>query len=308
MYRQISSRNKNQSGDKDSTKRHSSLSLTSDVTVMEDDRELQQFVSAMPKVELHAHLNGCIREETLFDLAKERNVTLSSTHFGHHDDVVGPTNNSSNHGRDEEDYSYMYNKKPRSLHDCFEMFAEIPKCVDDENALRRITREALEDFRQHHVVYLELRSTPKRMKNMTKRQYIEAVVDEMKLFEEKEERRYQVEQTAAAGDNGTGMINNRSGNTRAPLSSSAIETIDRLPMKCRFIVSIDRSASVLDAEENVDLAIDLSRQPKSLVVGMDIGGNPTKNDFRDFLPCISRARKEAGLKITVHCGEFVLRH
>ena len=273
---------------------------------MEEDWELQQFVSAMPKVELHAHLNGCIREDTLFDLAKERNVSLSSIHFGHHHDTNGSTNHETNgsHQRHkkEEEYSYMYNKKPRTLQDCFEMFAEIPKCVDDENALRRITREALEDFAQHHVVYLELRSTPKRMKGMTKKQYIEAVLDEMKVFEVKEEERFQVEQRLITSDNNG---NNESGKNGASSSSSSsvAKPRIRLPMKCRFIVSIDRSGSVVEAEENVDLAIALFQRPNSMVVGMDIGGNPTKNDFRDFLPSISRARKEAGLKITVHCGK-----
>lgn len=271
---------------------------------MEEDWELQQFVSAMPKVELHAHLNGCIREETLFELAKERNVSLSSIHFGHHHDATGSNssnNNGSHQHHKEEEYSYMYNKKPRSLQDCFEMFAEIPKCVDDENALRRITREALEDFSQHHVVYLELRSTPKRMKGMTKKKYIEAVLDEMNKFEREEEARFQAEQRSVASNNN----NNESCKNGAPSSSSVAKPRIRLPMKCRFIVSIDRSGSVLEAEENVDLAIELYQRPNSLVVGMDIGGNPTKNDFRDFLPSISRARTEAGLKITVHCGKWM---
>jgi adenosine deaminase len=39
--------------------------------------EHYQFVllEALPKVELHAHLNGCIRKAPLFELAKDRGVT-----------------------------------------------------------------------------------------------------------------------------------------------------------------------------------------------------------------------------------------
>ena len=276
---------------------------------MEEDRQLQQFVSAIPKVELHAHLNGCIREETLFELAKERNVKLSSSHFGHHHqhhqhhhDTPSTTNNNQ---EEEHLYSYMYNKKPRSLTDCFEMFAEIPKCVDDREALQRITREALEDFACHHVVYLELRSTPKRMKGLTKKQYIETVLDVMKNFEEQEEKRFQSEQSAAASGTSSATVSTSNDNNNH-VSSSSWSSFIRLPMKCRFIVSIDRSGSVMEAEENVDLAVELFQIPNSLVVGMDIGGNPFKNDFRDFLPSISRARNQAGLKITVHCGKSYL--
>jgi adenosine deaminase len=107
---------------------------------------LQEFVESLPKVELHAHLNGCSRESTLFELAAERNVTLSNHHFCQSNTFSYPGS--------------MYNIRPRSLQDCFNMFAEIPKCVNDLVSLRRITREALDDFAFHHVVYLELRSTP----------------------------------------------------------------------------------------------------------------------------------------------------
>lgn len=76
-------------------------------------------------------------------------------------------------------------------------------------------------------------------------------------------------------------------------------------MKCRFIVSIDRSGSVEEAEENFALAISFFQEPNSLVVGVDIGGNPTRNDFRDFQGSITNAR-HAGLKVTVHCGTWLL--
>eukprot|EP00957_Ditylum_brightwellii_P059473 4515111-Ditylum_brightwellii.AAC.1 len=45
-------------------------------------QRIWKFVDLAPKVELHAHLNGSIREETLLDLARERGVTLSSKLHG----------------------------------------------------------------------------------------------------------------------------------------------------------------------------------------------------------------------------------
>jgi adenosine deaminase len=214
----------------------------------EDDEKLHEYVSALPKVELHAHLNGCIRETTLLELAQERNVTLSS-HF--HLDTP----------HDSNSLSQMYNVKPRSLHDCFELFEDLKQCVNDRASLQRIAREALEDFALQNVVYLELRSTPKRLRDMNKRQYLETILDAMTEFEQR---------------------NNHT-------------------MESRLIVSIDRSASVADAEENVALAIEFLSQGR--VVGVDLGGNPTKHNFRDYQATLETARK-AGLQTTVHCGEI----
>jgi adenosine deaminase len=239
------------------------------------DQQLQKFVSSMPKVELHAHLNGCIREESLFDLARQKNVELPSKLF-HLCDHQHQHQHQPSHTADHS-ISFMYNVKPRSLTDCFDMFHVIPKCVNDLESLERITREALEDFANHHVAYLELRSTPKRINgSLTKKEYMETILGVMKAFQDQDEKRFQ---QAESNDSGP----------------------PRLPMICRFLVSIDRSGSVQEAEENVALAIAFSQLPDSLVVGVDIGGNPTKNDFRDFELALGKARL-AGLKTTVHCG------
>lgn len=217
--------------------------------------DLHDFIVQAPKIELHAHLNGCIRESTLFELAQERSVTLSDYHF------AAPSSSSI----DNDDHS-MYNVRPRSLQDCFDMFAEIPKCVDDLDSLRRITLEALEDFANHHVVYLELRSTPKKLRIKTgndeskvvasKKQYCQVVLQAMKDFEELEQKRYAQE------------------------TSSSSQGQARIPITCRFLVAIDRSASVEDAFEHVELARTLRQDDdETRVVGVDLGGNPTKVRF-----------------------------
>jgi adenosine deaminase len=205
------------------------------------------FLKQLPKVELHAHLNGCVRETTLFALAKERKIVMNERHF------------SSQHL--EADDLSMYNVRPRSLEDCFEMFAEISKCVDDLAALERITMEALEDFADHYVAYLELRSTPKRLleksggtKMSDKRVYCRTVLDCMRRFQEAETARF--EQESSTGSRAT--------------------MYPRLPLKCRLIVAIDRSQSVEDAYEHVELAIELRNEFGDLIVGVDLCGNPTK--------------------------------
>lgn len=189
---------------------------------------MEEYIKALPKVELHAHLNGCVRESTLFELAKERGVTLNTHHFSHQ-------------ANSETDHS-MYNVRPRSLMDCFDMFAEISQCVDDLSALSRIAREALEDFAAENVTYLELRSTAKRLKVRTgqpemadKMAYCKTVLDTMKEFE-----------------------------TTHPF------------MTCRFIVAVDRARSLEETEENIHLALALKESFGDRVVGVDLCGNPLK--------------------------------
>jgi adenosine deaminase len=254
-----------------------SISVSAQASDKEDG--LHHYVRHLPKVELHAHLNGCIRESTLFDLANERNATLSSHHFA----------STADAGTDGQDH-FMYNVLPRSLQDCFDMFAEIPACVNDLPALKRITLEALEDFASHHVVYLELRSTPKRLLAShadddkvvtTKRDYVEAILQVLNDFETREQQRYQQEITDRQDEDAS----------------------VRLPMVCRFIVAVDRSQTQQDAMEHVNLAIEFfEREGLAMVVGVDLGGNPTKQDFRDFQPVFQKAR-DAGLQVTIHCAE-----
>ena len=81
---------------------------------------LHTFCKHLPKIELHAHLNGSIREHTLAELAAERNVSLPEKFLIHENE---------HHDADKE--ALLFNNKPRSLKDCFDIFAVIPKCVND---------------------------------------------------------------------------------------------------------------------------------------------------------------------------------
>jgi adenosine deaminase len=239
--------------------------------------KLKSFVDRIPKIELHAHLNGCVRESTLLELARERGIQLSEHHFADEDDM-GQGND------DEMAVCQMYNSRPRSLVDCFDIFLQVGQVVADLDALRRITHEALEDFSHHHVSYIEIRSTPKRLRRSwasqddmaTKRDYIHCILSVFQEFERKEQERYQ--------------------------SQNETDPTCRLPLLARLLVSIDRARTVEEAHENVDLAIELYHSSNPYVVGVDLGGNPLRNDFRDFQGVLIKARK-AGLKLTLHCGE-----
>ncbi len=226
--------------------------------------DLINFFHQLPKIELHAHLNGCIRESTLLELARERNVTLSPLL---HDLQIGSS--STVPASTENVPTTKINTKQRSLPECFEIFAEIAKCVTDLVALRRITKEALEDFAVHNVKYLELRSTPKILfysdsdcddkgvtrKKATKKDYIDTI---LRVFEEFE------------NSNSAAVATTTSANT------STSQGIDIGRMIPRYIVSVNRAESIDDAMENAALAIEYKKQNNKYIVGLDLSGNPFK--------------------------------
>ncbi|XLU79073.1 hypothetical protein S245_002494, partial [Arachis hypogaea] len=94
---------------------------------------------SMPKVELHAHLNGSIRGSTLLELARA-----------------------------------LWDK---GLIDFSQVEHVILK--NDHMTVTRIANEVVEDFASEKVVYLELRTTAKKKdsQGMSKRSYVEAVLE-----------------------------------------------------------------------------------------------------------------------------------
>ena len=248
------------------------------------NEEIYNFIqNELPKVELHAHLNGCIPSDLLLTLAQERNVTLSSI-FHDFQSSTGSGSSSS----------------CRSLEDCFDMFRELPNVINDLPAIAQITRTALEQFAYHHsTIYLELRTTPKRLlydyrhrdptnqaKTCTKREYMEIILRTVQAFEETDQKRYDDECCNI--------------DTTSPEKGS----LPRLPMTCRIIISVDRSQSLIEATENIELAIAMYQESEeSYVVGVDLGGNPLQQDFAMFESLFQKAR-DAGLKVTIHCAEI----
>ena len=159
--------------------------------------------------------------------------------------------------------------------------------------MKRITKEVLDDAANDNVAYIELRSGPKVLlkdfrssdeEYSTKNEYIDTIINIMDEFERKDKLRYQNE-----------IENNKAGNQK----------YIRLPLIPRLLISVDRAGTFDQAMENVQLAIRLSQtslQGKKYIVGVELGGNPMRNEFKDFLSAFELARKE-GLPIAIHCGE-----
>lgn len=102
---------------------------------------------SIPKIELHAHLNGCIRAETFLELAEKKNVNIEHLDFYHVDVKMA-----------------------------FEIFKVGAKLITDLHLVKRITKEMIEDYKKHNTVYLEIRSSPKEFEGTTKLDYISKII------------------------------------------------------------------------------------------------------------------------------------
>jgi adenosine deaminase len=96
---------------------------------------------ALPKAELHVHLDGSLRAETLVELAQERNVGLPT-----HDATALRT--------------YMVAADAGSLTAYLDRFRLSLAVMQDAEALERIAYELVEDHAAENVRYVEVRFCP----------------------------------------------------------------------------------------------------------------------------------------------------
>lgn len=74
----------------------------------------------------------------------------------------------------------ILNKNNRVLDECFELFQVAHDVTNNPNAVYIATKRVIEEFASENVMYLELRTTPRSEVNMTKEEYINAVIRAIK--------------------------------------------------------------------------------------------------------------------------------
>nr|XP_057908659.1 adenosine deaminase [Doryrhamphus excisus] len=107
----------------------------------------RQDVFNKPKVELHVHLDGAIRVETILDVARRRGINL-------------PVNTV------EDLRQIIIIQKPATLTEFLGKFAEYMHVVaGDRDAIKRIAYEFVEDKAKEGVIYVEVRYSPHLLAN-----------------------------------------------------------------------------------------------------------------------------------------------
>ena len=123
----------------------------------------------LPKIELHCHLDGSLRPETIIDIAKEEEISIPFYDvYNIRKEVTAP-------------------EECMSLDEYLKRF-EIPNLVmQSKESLRRITYELLEDSAKENVKYIEVRFAPLLhiMKGLSICEIIESVIIGIRQAEEK---------------------------------------------------------------------------------------------------------------------------
>ncbi|KAI9480241.1 hypothetical protein BDB00DRAFT_857936 [Zychaea mexicana] len=116
--------------------------------------DLSEFCVQLPKIELHAHINGSISPKTMHRLRE-----IKKHKYPELADFTIP-------------------ERLDRISDFFPLFKFIYKLTDDEEAVGIATRNVIDEFAQDGVRYLELRTTPRRNPDtgMTKESYLKAVL------------------------------------------------------------------------------------------------------------------------------------
>lgn len=114
------------------------------------DERLYAQIKALPKIELHRHLEASMRLDTLVKVARDYAIDLP-----HSDrEALRPLVQMMPH--DPHDWSHFLGK-----------FQFLRQFFISTEVIERITREIVEDAAEDNVRYLELRFTPKALTNIT---------------------------------------------------------------------------------------------------------------------------------------------
>ncbi|MDD5581980.1 MAG: adenosine deaminase [Candidatus Marinimicrobia bacterium] len=105
------------------------------------DPALREVIYKLPKAELHCHLDGSLRVDTLFELAKEKKVKI-------------PYKNK------EELMAFLYFEKGESLEVYLSKFDLTLSVLQTPDALERVAYELAEDASKENIKWLEVRYSP----------------------------------------------------------------------------------------------------------------------------------------------------
>ncbi len=100
--------------------------------------DLKNFIEKMPKIELHVHLEGSVRPDTLLLLAEKNRIKLPASNL-----------------RELKDW-YQFTDFDKFI----EVYLKISECIRSTEDLELITMEFLKDQKRQNIIYTEVTYTP----------------------------------------------------------------------------------------------------------------------------------------------------
>lgn len=190
--------------------------------------------------ELHAHLNGSLSAKTL----KELHASNESI-------------------QDFLKLSVLELGPSKTLEECFEIFKIAHSVTNNTKAVKKATEDVIYEFFEDGVIYLELRTTPRKEQDMTKEEYVNAVIE--------------------------GIINCEK--EYPAIKVKLILSLDRRQDITEAEDTISLALKYNKAYPNIVVAIDVSGDPTK------------GSWFKTLLTEEIRNRKSNNLKLTIHCAE-----
>lgn len=114
------------------------------------DTQLLQTIRALPKIELHRHLEGSVRLDTLLDIAQKYGIEMPEYDI----EMLRP-------------FVQMLPGEHRTPGHFLSKFQMLRQFYRSHEVVERITREAVEDAAADNIHYMELRFTPRALCNVT---------------------------------------------------------------------------------------------------------------------------------------------
>lgn len=111
------------------------------MAISDDSRQTGEFYKQLPKVELHRHLEGSLRFETIQELASDPALNLPL-------------------GTQLSRLVQVHDDDPRTFSNFLAKFTHLRQLYQSPEIIRRVTWEAIEDAAEDNIRYLELRFSP----------------------------------------------------------------------------------------------------------------------------------------------------
>ncbi|MEL7061731.1 MAG: adenosine deaminase family protein [Acidobacteriota bacterium] len=238
----------------------------------------REFLHEIPKSDLHVHLDGSLRLETLIELARERDVQLPS---------MTP----------EGLLELVFKEQYRDLPDYLHGFAYTCAVMTDAEALERVAYELAEDALAEGVRYMEVRFAPQLhvREGFDVRDVLAAVDRGL----DRVRRRHEASEAVRNGGEPPfryGLITcamRMFTANFAPYYRQLLGALSNWPMKeVHGVASLSLARAVVQARDEVGLPI----------VGFDLAGAEAGHPASDHEDAFELAKRHF-LKTTVHAGE-----